>query len=172
MMLAQDKRAQIEYISRQIMNIDCPILDIGEKTGYTGYIDFITPKDFKEKVNKGIDMFDRRFVTFRAIIEYEDGKTTETFTTVFQRYTNNELLWMSAGRYSLLFYTDGGMILKQLELLYKLLTEECVEVTDDIYEHCRIQRSTYGIHKADTNKPKKIYLTEKCYVDPIENLIP
>lgn len=168
-MLAEDKRAQIEYISRQIMDIDCPILDIGEKRGYTGYIDFITPKDFKEKVNKGIDMFDRRFVTFRAIIEYEDGKTTETFTTVFQRYTNNELLWMSAGYYSLLFYTYGGVALEQFELLYKLLTEGSVDVTEDIYKNCRIQCSTCGIHKVDTNKPKKIYLTEKCYVDSIEN---
>lgn len=151
---------EIETITQEIYNQDCPNLDIGDRVGITGYIDFIDTSEFEESFNKGIDKYERKFVSFRANIEYEDGTTKETFTTLFQRYSKTENLWMGAGRNTHLFDTDGGTNLQQLQLVLKLLKEGSVDITDEIYENCRITPSKWN-WDIDNNKPKRIYLVSK-----------
>ncbi len=152
---------QIQNIAQEIYNLECPILNIGDRTGYTGYIDFIDDIEIQESFNKGIDKYDRKFICFRTNIEYEDGQIKNTFMTLFQRYSREEKLWMGAGRNTHLFATDGGTNLHQVKLLLKLLQEGSVDITDEIYENCRITRSNQNWFEPDNNKPKRIYLVSK-----------
>ncbi len=152
---------EIETITQKIYNQDCPNLVIGDRTGITGYIDFIDTSEFLEPFNKGIDKYERKFVSFRANIEYEDGTTKETFTTLFQRYSQSEDLWMGAGRNTLLFATDGGTNLQQLQLVLKLLQEGSVDITDEMAFECRLTRSKFSWPEVDNNKPKRVYLVSK-----------
>lgn len=149
-------RELIKNIADEIYNISCPILDIGEKCGTTGYIDFIDTKEFSEAFNKGVDKFGRKFISFRSMIEYEDGQTKDTFMTLFQRYRGDEFLWMGAGRNLHLFATEGGTTLEQLGLVLKLLNEKSVDVTEDINKNCRLHKCYYT--RPNDNPPKRIYL--------------
>jgi hypothetical protein len=150
-----------ETITQEIYNQDCPNLDIGDRTGFTGYIDFIDTSEFVEPFNKGIDKYGRKFVSFRANIEYEDGTTKETFTTMFQRYFGREYLWVGAGRNTHLFATDGGTNLQQLQLVLKLLQEGSVDITGEMAVECRLTPSEFLWSKVDNNKPKRVYLVTK-----------
>lgn len=151
-------KSTIKTIATEIYNTTCPVLDIGDKYGNTGYIDFIDTNDFSEPVRKGIDRHGRKFICFRAIIEYTEGQTKETFMTLFQRYMGYELLWMGAGQNIQLFSTYGGTVVEQLELVLKLLQETSVDVTEDMLRTCRITKHTFEFDKPDNNPPKRIYL--------------
>jgi hypothetical protein len=149
-------REKIKHITEEIFNISCPILDIGKRFGHTGYIDFIDSDDFKEEFNKGIDMFGRKFIALRAIIEYTNGEIIETFMTLFQRYVQDDSLWVGAGSHLHLFSTQGGADLQQLQLVLKLLKDKTVDVTEEIYKNCRIHSFYYN--RLNENIPKRIYL--------------
>lgn len=154
---------KIIEITKQIYNnIDCPILDIGEKKGNTGYIDFIQPNDFSESIVKGTDIYGRKFISFRAIVEYTNDTQCQTFTTIFQRsiLKEREHIWCGAGPGPCLFYTTGGMTLDQLMLLDKLLTEKSVDITNETHNLCRIISSTPWATE-DEYPSKKIYLVDQ-----------
>ena len=155
MSMTETYEFEIKTMSYLIFKIDCPILDIGEEVGLTDYIDFISPERFSDAVRKGTDKHGRQFITFRANIEYNDGEIIETFTTLFQRYAREELLWMSAGQQTHLFATEGGVNLLQMKLLYKLLQEHNIDVTDAIIENCRLAKSRITV---SNNKPVRITL--------------
>jgi hypothetical protein len=152
---------EVETITQEIYNQDCPNLDIGDREGITGYIDFIDTSEFVEPFNKGIDKYERKFVSLRANIEYEDGTTKETFTTLFQRYYKRENLWMGAGRNTHLFATDGGSNLQQLQLVLNLLKEGSVDISGEMAVECRLTRSKFSWDEVDNNKPKRVYLVSK-----------
>lgn len=82
----------------KIMQYDCSDLDIGERVGHTGYIDFIL-EEYIEGYDcmKGVDMYQRPFITIKSHSLYDDGTTENSCTTFFQRYANDSLLWMAAG---------------------------------------------------------------------------
>lgn len=151
---------QIKNISSQIFDMDFPVLDIGKRGGYTGYIDFIEPSEFNEAVNKGTDNFGRKFISFRANIHYDDGKVKSTFTTLFQRYMTDEELWMGAGSQPHLFSTDGGTTPSQFKLLLKLLLEKSVDVTQDIINECRLYPHSFSCNPVG-HFPTKITLFEQ-----------
>ncbi len=140
-------------LADKIFNLECPTLDIGDRVGNTGYIDFIQPNEFNESFRKGIDKDNRRFITIHANIEYENGEIKKTFTTIFERYTGISLPIQSANMV-VLFETAGGININQLELLYKLLTEGSVNITEKIINTCHITALNY-MHKY---KPVKISL--------------
>lgn len=154
-------REEIKRVANEICNISCPILDIGNREGGTGYIDFIQSDEFSEPFNKGVDKHGRKFITFRAIIEYADGSLYQTFTTLFQRYYGSEYLWVGGGVNPHLFHTYGGATLEQVNLLYKLLTEKNVDITEEMHDSCRIVPYRYTWDKPDNNKSKKVYLVSK-----------
>jgi len=131
---------EIEKNSREMMDTDCPTLYLGNRTGATGYLDFITKDDLKENnIMKGYDSFDRKFIVIKAYYEFIDGKKYDLLTTFFQRYNDSETLWMSAGGLSkLLMHTDGGMKLEQFILLNELLKNGKIDLTLDIIYKCNL----------------------------------
>jgi hypothetical protein len=108
----------------KIMQYDCSDLDIGDRVGHTGYIDFIV-EEYLEGYDcmKGVDMYQRPFITIKSHFLYDDGTTENSCTTFFQRYANDSLLWMAAGS-SPIMYTDGGMNMLQLQLVKHLLYDK------------------------------------------------
>lgn len=131
-----------EYI-RKIKNLNFPILDIGTKNGMTGYLDFIKPTELgANNIMKGVDNWGRAFIIFKAEFEFEDGSKKQTFTTFFQRYNDNELLWHTCGHYgSIVINTEGGTSNDQFEMLYILLSEGKYEFTKENIEKLKLNLS-------------------------------
>lgn len=65
-----------------------PVLDIGERMGDTGYIDFINPGEMKAPIMRGRDMNGREFFTLRVQQTLANGRVWEMCQTFFQRYTH------------------------------------------------------------------------------------
>jgi hypothetical protein len=121
-----------------IRDTDCTKLDISNRYGSTSYIDFIEKSELQENVMmRGIDDFNRPFIVFKAQVIYNDSefnkKIINTFTTFFQRYTDDSLLWHACGHDGpLLFDTAGGANITQLKLLDDLLKNGVVDLTPDM----------------------------------------
>lgn len=112
-----------EYVS-QMMNYQCPILDIGKRRGMTGYIDFIKLSEIDKNLNvvKGQDLGSRFFMVVKCEFLYTDGTTEKTFSTFFQRYNDSKQLWHCCGSDGVtLMNTEGGMNIEQFSLLCELL---------------------------------------------------
>jgi hypothetical protein len=125
-------REEIErsnYITNEIMNYDCCLLDIGNKVGETFYIDFITENMLEgHDVMKGVDIHGRSFIVVKAHVIYKGLFIDNTFTTFFQRY-RGEHLWMGCSQKGNHFMeTEGGMTIAQLELLRDLLYKRRVTI--------------------------------------------
>lgn len=117
----EDAKIRREYLDK-MQNLNLPILDIGNKNGSTEYLDFIKPDDIgTNNIMKGWDCQMRPFFVFRAEFEFPNGLKKKTFTTFFQRYYDNQLLWHCCGHYGdTLMYTDGGTNNDQIKLLWEL----------------------------------------------------
>ena len=101
---------EFNYLINKIMDFNCNILDIGNKIGSTSYIDFIKQTDLeKNNIMKGNDCFGRKFIVFKATYIFKDNTIKKTFSTFFQRYTDNNILWHICGHDGeLIFDTCGG----------------------------------------------------------------
>ena len=76
--------------------ITIPIYDIGERIGWTGYIDFIYREDMKYPVMRGLDSYGRSFLTLSYNLYYEDGKfMSNKVESFFQRYIDDSGVWTS-----------------------------------------------------------------------------
>ena len=67
-------------------------IDLGNRVGYTYYIDFINLSDFKKyetNILRGIDIFNRPFLS----LLYNNKK----ILTLFQRYSDNKYNWTIGG---------------------------------------------------------------------------
>jgi len=136
------------------MNIDCPILDIGEKKGDWGFINFIREHDFPatEAVVKGQDCIGRPFFAVKAEFVFEDGSTLPTFATFYQKYCNNKNIWQCFNypKRELLktFYGGEGypMTPMQFTLLDQLLTNGRVELTEEYIAHLAVVPATLAPH--------------------------
>lgn len=60
-----------------------PVLDIGERMGWTGYIDIIEPEEMSHSVMVGTDKYGRPFIALRVKIN-----EVPTVVTVFKRYVD------------------------------------------------------------------------------------
>ena len=143
---------------KSIMDINCTKLDVSHRYGATSYIDFIEQSELEENINimKGKDDYERPFVVFKAEIIYENSKfNKKTFTTFFQRYVDDSLVYQACGHDGpLLFDTVGGTNITQLKLLDDLLKNSFVDLTPDMdYDELRLSLN----FKAFT-KPIKIQL--------------
>ncbi len=106
-----------------------PILDIKDRRGDTGYIDFIKPEELRAPIMKGIDKYNRLFITFK----WRNLYSGEVYaTTIFQRYSDNQDAW-SIGAYSGrhapidLLGVSGGLNNGKIEKFAKLVNGEEVE---------------------------------------------
>ena len=68
------------------------------------------------------------------------------FQTFFQRYSDNDRLYMGAGHTSSTFLmeTVGGMTEKQMELLVYLTDEKKLTITEEMFNSCDIVNFNVG----------------------------
>jgi hypothetical protein len=100
--------------SLQIDESEIPVLDIGDREGSTGYIDFITPEDMKADLMQGIDQNGRTFLAvkmqYKQIqpipINTEDEEftrnrveKTNVVVTIFERYLDRPAVLASGTAY-------------------------------------------------------------------------
>ena len=71
---------------------DLPMLDLGEKVGFTGYIDFIRPNDMISPMMVGRDVHGRRFIAVCVDIYGKDNKEYlgSGVGTFFERYSDSD----------------------------------------------------------------------------------
>lgn len=126
-------------IANDIFNYECNILDIGDRIGHTGYIDFIQKNEVTDSVMRGVDKFGRKFLVANAEYVYENGSKVPLFFTFFQRYNDNDNLYHCCGHNGkLLFWTDGGSSTNQLKFLRDLLEKGLVYLNKDIVSKMRL----------------------------------
>jgi len=116
-------------------NYECPILNIGDKKGNWGYIDFINERELgKTAVMKGVDCIDRPFLVLKAEFVLESGATVPLFATLFQKYVNNKNIWQCFNYEGMdllqtSYIGDGCPISdKQVALLEQLLYEKKIHL--------------------------------------------
>jgi hypothetical protein len=63
--------------------------------GGTNYIDFLQPEDLTAPLMRGVDIFNRPFLSMRTSVDYSTGSRTAVHT-IFQRYRDDANLWVCA----------------------------------------------------------------------------
>ena len=113
-----------------LLSTDIPELNLGERVGDTGYIDFIKINEISSPLMRGVDIYNRTFFTICADIIYTDEMRVPTFTTIFKRYSDESCLWHAAGFYRKIMNTEGGMNIPQLGLIRNLVKYGEVSLQD------------------------------------------
>ena len=125
-----------EYVEK-MRKMKFDILDIGNKNGATGYLDFITPDDISSNaIMKGTDCLGRPFFVFKAHIELSNGDVMSTFSTFFQRFFDDRLCWHICGHYGEnLLFTEGGTNNTQFQMLCELFETGKYELSEELREN-------------------------------------
>ena len=134
----------------EVFSTECRLLDIGDRQGWTYYIDFIQPEELgDEHTMKGQDARGRRFIVFKCTVN--DKKPIRLFTTLFQRHPSDHFLYHTAGHYGIhLFTTTGGASLEQVERMRQLLQTGRMYLNVDAMSELRIgYRSDAQIERLD-----------------------
>lgn len=140
-------------------NIDnLPVLDIGDRIGLTGYIDFIRNDDMQYPVMKGRDRFNRPFIAIKVAKRLKttpDELPTFSVGTFFQRYSDNKRDWAYGTCYDFnTIYWDSRVReydFEKLELrLKRLFDGESVDSIGD--------PSQYIVYLASTENTYRNYL--------------
>ena len=123
-----------------------PILDLKNRTGDTGYIDFITIAEVTSSIMRGIDRYKRKFIVLKLIL---GGNIV--LQTIFQRYSNLPYSWRGCGHGTpeLLFGADIGIGIPQLTLLLSVMRGETVKITRDhiLYHNNYIDKDVFLFDK-------------------------
>lgn len=154
-----DKDQEMTMVLDEIFQTNCPELDIGKRSGWTSYIDFINPDELGEAhVMKGKDAMDRKFIVFKSEVQTSEKKI-RLFTTFFQRWYDAEV-YHTAGHYGThMFLTCGGSCLMQMKLLRDLLVNGTVDLKVEKMKECRIGYRDYlELEKIDPNSIDTIVL--------------
>jgi hypothetical protein len=126
-----------------------PNLDLKNKIGSTGYIDFIKAEEMKQPVMKGIDFYHRPFIAIKLTAKKNtsacdtldsDDSDLEGVTivgTFFQRYTGDKNEWAYGSRYGINMLWHDSRIRKNdyislEQRLKKIINGEIVFSTDPI----------------------------------------
>lgn len=132
--LSQADIEQREKFISSICQMNFDKLDIGDRVGMTEYIDFIKPEELVNScgIVKGVDCQSRKFFVFKVRLFFLDGAHFDTFSTFFQRYDYNNLIWHCCGHHgTYLMDTQGGANNAQFEFLEKLFKEQKVLLNKD-----------------------------------------
>jgi hypothetical protein len=107
------------YNSFNDIYISLPILDIKQREGNTGYIDFIKSDDMKYPIMKGVDIFNRPFVAMKLnTFNIETSEKNCIVGTFFQRYSDDLVNWAYGTCYDLnLLYSDSRIRVCEYENL-------------------------------------------------------
>ena len=155
-----DKTQEMKIVLDEIFQTNCPELDIGERSGWTSYIDFIKPDELAENhIMKGKDATGRKFIVFKSEVQ-TSGNKIRLFTTFFQRWCDSELVYHTAGHYGThMFLTDGGASLMQMKMLRDLLGNGRVDLSVEKMRECRIGYIHFiELEKIDPNSIDTIIL--------------
>jgi hypothetical protein len=132
----------------KIINItdNTPIIDLGNRVGSTGYVDFINFKEVNNPIVHGIDVYKRKFIVFKFQVD-DDPKIY--MQTLFQRYTDNKYDWRPCGHSTRTLIDNCGPLTSiQLTFLYNLFTLGSEIITEK--------------EKADYNfENKRVYIRDK-----------
>lgn len=98
-----------------------PKIDVADRLGFTGYIDFLSHDELTAPAVAGVDSLGRQFVFFSGEISV-NGFTTRFVQTFFQRYPDCDI-WMACGstEYPQLMTTTGGASEIQINLVTELV---------------------------------------------------
>lgn len=108
-------------------DLDCAYLDVGQRVGWTQYIDFITWEEVTDPIMKGRDCYHRKFIVIKFVVNQ-----TRVMQTFFQRYTGGDG-WMGCGHATTnLFDTSGGMRDNQIEFIRKITEGSKCILTEDL----------------------------------------
>jgi hypothetical protein len=146
----REEEIEREKCISKIMSYQCPILDVGERRGHSGYIDFIRENEIVKTTNvaKGHDNVFRFFITVRADFVYPNGYRERTFSTFFQRYYDSKKIWHCCGNDGTrMMDSDGGMNLQQFRLITNLLYNGSVELNSDTVRHTYLTCFPNGLPK-------------------------
>ena len=109
------------------------ILDVGNKKGLTNYIDFIKEKELTHNLMKGVDIFNRKFITLKVgILNINTNKLIRLNQVFFQRYSDDINGWMSATieNQCEIMYSYGGIREEQYKLLNDLVDGKTLIIED------------------------------------------
>lgn len=122
------KSCRVSDIMFGIIEKNIPILEIGNKIGITDYIDFIHSDEVTHHVMRGMDCWRRHFIVIQFFVNGD--KSVQTF---FQRYTNDENLWVGCRvRQEKIFMdTVGGLKRYQAHLLEDVVNGKGVMIDED-----------------------------------------
>lgn len=112
------------------ISTDSSKLDIGTRQGFTGYIDFIELDELKENMFGGKDTFNRPFIVAKGVAIKKNKEEIPFFQTFFQRYWDNELLWVANNG---IFSYQGGLNTYQKKVLIELFTTGKVDLVNIDY---------------------------------------
>lgn len=152
-----------------INSLKFPNLDIMNRIGQTGYIDFIKPNELVSNtdVMSGIDIYSRKFFVIKASFVFANinKQNFDTFSIFFQRYNDNEQLWHFCGHYGkYLMNTEGGTSIKQFELVYNLLKDNIVYLNKDMCDITRLNFSNrMDLEDLDNESTYPIYIKLSNY---------
>ena len=114
---------------------ECPLLNIGQRKGNWGYIDFIDEREMRQSaVMKGQDCIGRPFLVIKAEFVLAEGETLPVFATLFQKYVNNKNIWQCFNYPGMEFlqtsYIGDGYPVDagQIALLTELLREKRIDL--------------------------------------------
>lgn len=114
----QERKTLIDEIINESRNY--PRLDLENRTGATDYIDFIGLEEVTGPIMYGVDIFRRNFIVIKMKIDNEI-----ILQTFFERYTDNDILWMGCGHATNnLIYTDSGTKNPQFSLILAIIKGE------------------------------------------------
>ena len=146
-------RQSMDLTLNTIFNSSYPNLDLQDRV--SDYIDFINPDELKNNnIMSGIDCYERRFIVFKSYITI-NSTHTNMFTTFFQRYNDNDILYhCSSNSYrELLFDTEGGATLKQIEILLELLNNNSITIN---YEQACDLKLNYNLNQFTDDEKNKL----------------
>ena len=151
--LSLQEKDELQNTINELNKLKFNTLDIQDRKGITGYIDFINPTELNNyNVMSGFDYANRRFFVIKAEIEYSDKPKIKTFTTFFQRYSDNNLLWHTSGHYD----TTGGASLAQIKMLVNLLFIGYYKLDKEISNDLQILNNKYYIESDNIIYPTSI----------------
>ncbi len=139
-----------------------PILDLGDRRGATGYIDFLRAEEMTHPIMRGVDVYHRPFVAIKAQTKGE-CRFREVVGVFFQRYTNDSSEWAYGTCYPLnMIYHSSRVREEHMEgLAIRLNT---------LFEGGEIRNVDFGLsHNEDwINGNGPIVLFTKQSTDPQE----
>ena len=151
--ITSSSKQQMLLTLNTIFNSSYPELDLQDRV--SDYIDFINPDELKDNnVMGGQDNYERRFIVFKSSFTI-NNTSTNMFTTFFQRYNDNDILYHCANTSyrDLLFNTEGGATLKQIEFLLELLNNRSITLN---YEQACDFKLNYNLDQFTDDEKNKL----------------